>query len=62
MAKIQDSPGECSLMCFLWEMLVEKGKRVGGCIYDGLMMLLDCPEREATYIITNGGISDPEKV
>ena len=22
----------------------------------------DCPEREATYIITNGGISDPEKV
>ncbi|RPB04538.1 Rad51-domain-containing protein [Choiromyces venosus 120613-1] len=20
----------------------------------------DCPEREATYIITNGGISDPE--
>ncbi|KAI9677183.1 MAG: Meiotic recombination protein dmc1 [Trizodia sp. TS-e1964] len=22
----------------------------------------DCPEREATYIITNGGISDPEKI
>ncbi|KAI9855596.1 MAG: Meiotic recombination protein dmc1 [Trichoglossum hirsutum] len=22
----------------------------------------DCPEREATYIITNGGIMDPEKV
>lgn len=22
----------------------------------------DCPEREAIYIITNGGISDPEKV
>ncbi|KAI9777533.1 MAG: Meiotic recombination protein dmc1 [Geoglossum umbratile] len=22
----------------------------------------DCPEREATYIITNGGIADPEKV
>ena len=22
----------------------------------------DCPEREATYIITGGGISDPEKV
>ena len=21
----------------------------------------DCPEREATYIITNGGISDPDK-
>ena len=23
---------------------------------------VDCPEREATYIITNGGISDPEKI
>lgn len=22
----------------------------------------DCPEREATYIITTGGINDPEKV
>lgn len=22
----------------------------------------DCPEREATYVITTGGISDPEKV
>lgn len=22
---------------------------------------LDCPEREATYIITTGGINDPEK-
>ncbi|KAI9848300.1 MAG: Meiotic recombination protein dmc1 [Sclerophora amabilis] len=22
----------------------------------------DCPEREATYIITNGGIADPEKI
>lgn len=21
----------------------------------------DCPEREATYVITNGGIADPEK-
>jgi meiotic recombination protein DMC1 len=21
----------------------------------------DCPEREATYIITTGGINDPEK-
>ena len=24
--------------------------------------VIDCPEREAIYIITNGGISDPEKV
>ncbi len=23
--------------------------------------VLDCPEREATYIITTGGINDPEK-
>lgn len=23
--------------------------------------LVDCPEREATYIITTGGINDPEK-
>lgn len=22
----------------------------------------DCPEREATYIITNGGINDPDKL
>ena len=22
----------------------------------------DCPEREATYVITNGGIADPEKI
>lgn len=22
----------------------------------------DCPEREATYVITNGGINDPDKV
>ena len=27
-----------------------------------LTLVLDCPEREATYVITNGGISDPEKV
>ncbi len=23
---------------------------------------LDCPEREATYVITNGGINDPDSV
>lgn len=22
----------------------------------------DCPEREATYVITDGGIADPDKV
>jgi hypothetical protein len=25
-------------------------------------MSADMPEKEATYIITNGGINDPEKV
>lgn len=25
-------------------------------------LCVDCPEREATYVITNGGINDPEKV
>jgi len=27
-----------------------------------LTIIPDCPEREATYIITTGGINDPEKV
>lgn len=27
-----------------------------------LTFVTDCPEREATYVITNGGISDPDKV
>jgi hypothetical protein len=27
-----------------------------------LNFLSDCPEREAIYIITNGGINDPDKV
>lgn len=31
-------------------------------IGDLTLMKTDCPEREATYIITNGGINDPEKV
>lgn len=26
------------------------------------LMAVDCPEREATYVITNGGINDPDKV
>lgn len=25
------------------------------------LTILDCPEREATYIITTGGINDPDK-
>lgn len=26
------------------------------------LIATDCPEREATYVITNGGINDPDKV
>ena len=45
-AKIQDSPG--------WSYFHQISEPV-------YMNLTDCPEREATYIITNGGITDPEK-
>lgn len=32
-------------------------------IYEWLLLILaDCPEREATYVITNGGINDPDKL
>ena len=30
-------------------------------LYINAIIHIDCPEREATYIITNGGINDPEK-
>lgn len=47
-AKIQDSPGRFMMLTVL--------------AYDKtLIRLLDMPEKEATYIITNGGINDPEK-
>lgn len=46
-AKIQDSPGEFQSIYWLINMLTR---------------IADCPEREATYVITNGGISDPDKV
>jgi len=35
---------------------------VSFCTVETNVVPADCPEREATYIITNGGISDPEKV
>ena len=44
-AKIVDSPGQCSQPS----------------LCTVLTSTLDCPEREATYIITTGGINDPEK-
>lgn len=28
---------------------------------NGSNSMIDCPEREAIYIITNGGINDPDK-
>jgi meiotic recombination protein DMC1 len=45
-AKIVDSPGE-SVLTYVIQLPADD--------------ILDCPEREATYIITTGGISDPEK-
>lgn len=45
-AKIIDSPSKC---LHNYQFLSETDKQ------------LDCPEREATYIITTGGINDPEK-
>ena len=47
-AKIQDSPGTfAELVVLLCAWLIS--------------CFADCPEREATYIITTGGINDPEK-
>lgn len=48
-AKIQDSPGAASPVH-------------NYCSGRSLTSFIDCPEREATYVITNGGINDPEKV
>lgn len=39
------------LVCFLFSFFIWQ-----------LMVCLDMPEKEATYIITNGGLNDPEKV
>ena len=47
-AKIQDSPGLFSHFYYTPPYLLTQS-------------FPDCPEREATYIITNGGIADPEK-
>lgn len=49
-AKIQDSPGKMisHLEYAQW-------------LRDFFFTIIDCPEREATYVITNGGINDPEK-
>ena len=47
-AKIQDSPGKV-FSAYSRSLLLT-------------MYLADCPEQEATYIITTGGIADPEKV
>lgn len=47
-AKVQDSPGE-STLCRRANVLAKRN--VGS----------DCPEAEATYIISAGGIDDAEK-
>ncbi len=51
-AKIQDSPGQSPPQPFPFPKIVKSN----------ITSATDCPEREATYVITNGGISDPEKV
>lgn len=48
-AKIQDSPGSYSNPIAPSNLALLT------------MPVPDCPEREATYVITNGGIADPEK-
>ncbi|MCJ1257148.1 Meiotic recombination protein dmc1 [Lignoscripta atroalba] len=48
-AKIQDSPERVTLLSDKAALKVH-------------VFFADCPEREATYIITQGGINDPEKV
>ena len=47
-AKIQDSPGNYSLLCSRRAAILT-------------LHNTDCPENEATYIITTGGINDPNK-
>lgn len=47
-AKIQDSPGKLRRNILVFLRLT--------------LSSLDCPEREATYVITNGGINDPDKI
>ena len=47
-AKIQDSPGKLLYQQDFNHIFANSAA--------------DCPEREATYIITNGGINDPDKV
>lgn len=54
MAKVQDSPGMSRLFqrdFFFFFFFT-------GVIAD----VADCPEREATYVITKGGIGDPDKI
>jgi meiotic recombination protein DMC1 len=55
--KVQDSPGPLTYVAvirYYWIRLPYTEAND--------LPLLDCPEREATYIITNGGINDPEKI
>ncbi len=52
-AKVVDSPGEFPLIFIPFLVHLEQ--------FVVAKPYLDCPEREATYIITTGGINDPEK-
>ena len=52
-AKIQDSPGTSKSL--VWALLMMN-------FHSNVFQTKDCAEREATYVITNGGINDPDKV
>lgn len=50
-AKVIDSPGMWRVFLFSF----------ASAIRSSLTVILDCAEKEATYIITTGGINDPDK-
>lgn len=41
---------------------IKKKKKKNKVMICFIHKVLDCPEREAIYVITNGGINDPDKV
>lgn len=57
-AKIVDSPGQS--LAGRFPKFSRSNPSSTGCTFADLLFT-DCPEREATYIITRGGINDPDK-
>jgi len=56
-AKIVDSPG----LSYVSIPRLSYRSHISSIQVDTMLTLVDCPEREATYIITTGGINDPDK-